>query len=66
MSYLHEWGTTAMFELGTVGGVLANEMGEQIWDAEVFQAYDHYSRTEKSLILIYTSPIIKTALRNNG
>jgi hypothetical protein len=55
-----------MFELGTVGGVLANEMGEQIWDAEVFQAYDHYSRTEKSLILIYTSPIIKTALRNNG
>jgi hypothetical protein len=56
VSYLHEWGTTAMFELGTVGGVLANEMGEEIWDVEVFQAYDRYSRTIKSLISIHTTP----------
>jgi len=39
-----------MFELGTVGGVLANEMGEEIWGVEVFHAYDRYSRTKKSLI----------------
>ena len=56
MSYLHEWGTTAMFELGTVGGVLPNEMGEEIWDVEVFQAYDRYSRMINSLILIHTTP----------
>jgi hypothetical protein len=45
-----------MFELGTVGSVLANEMGEEIWDVEVFHAYDHYSRTKKSPILIYKTP----------
>jgi len=39
-----------MFELGTVGGVLANEMGEEIWDADVFQVCDHYSQDQKSLI----------------
>jgi hypothetical protein len=50
VSYLHEWGTTAMFELGTAGGVLANEMGEEIWDADVFQVCDRYSRNAKSLI----------------
>ena len=42
-----------MFELGTVGGVLANEMGEEIWDADVFQVCDHYSQEKKPLILIY-------------
>lgn len=55
MSYLHEWGTTAMFELGTVGGVLANEMGGEIWGVEVFHACDHYSRMEKGLIQVYTA-----------
>ncbi len=60
MSYLHEWGTTAMFELGTVGNVLANEMGEEIWGVEVFHAYDHYSQEEKPLISIL---IIKTKQR---
>lgn len=44
MSYLHEWGTTAMFGLGTVGSCLATEMGEALWDIEVFQVCDHYSR----------------------
>ncbi len=43
-----------MFELGNVGDVLQNEMGEEIWDVEVFQAYDRYSRTKKSLISIDT------------
>ena len=50
MSYLHEWGTTAMFELGTVGGVLANGMGGEIWGVEVSHAYDHHSRGKLSLI----------------
>jgi hypothetical protein len=39
-----------MFELGTVGGVLANGMGEEIWGVEVFHAYDHDSRVKMSLI----------------
>ena len=46
MSYLHEWGTTAMFGLGTVGSCLATEMGEALWDVEVFQVCDHYSRSK--------------------
>lgn len=35
VSYLHEWETTAMFELGTADSV-QNRMGEEIWGIEVF------------------------------
>ncbi len=41
-----------MFELGTEGDVLANEVGEGIWGAEVFHAYDHYRRAGNALISI--------------
>jgi hypothetical protein len=36
VSYLHEWASTAMFELGTVGSVLTNEMVERRWDVDIF------------------------------
>jgi len=36
VSYLHEWGTTAMFELGTVGDALASYMSDRAWGFEAF------------------------------
>jgi hypothetical protein len=65
VSYLHEWGTTAMFELGTAGDVLANEMGEEIWDVEVFHAYDHYSQNKNRLFQSLSSRP-KTALKKGA
>jgi hypothetical protein len=38
-----------MFELGTVGGVLANVMGGEIWGVEVFHVYDHHSQVKNRL-----------------
>jgi hypothetical protein len=44
MYRMHEWGVTAMFELGTADSVPRRDaMGEEIWDVEVFLVCDHYS-----------------------
>jgi len=36
VSYLHEWGPTEVFGLGTVGSCLATKMDRAPWDADVF------------------------------
>ena len=49
VSYLHEWRTTAMFELGTIGDALASYMSGSVWDFEAFLDCDRYSRPESCL-----------------
>jgi len=49
VSYLHEWRTTAMFELGTIGDALASYMSGSVWDFEAFLDCDRYSRAESCL-----------------
>jgi hypothetical protein len=53
VSYLHEWTSTAMFELGTVGSVLANSMVERNRDVDIFLKLRPLQPIAIWLILIY-------------
>jgi hypothetical protein len=47
-----------MFELGTVGDVVIDEMDKGLWDIDVFPLCDRDSRQENSLFE-YISPVLQ-------
>jgi hypothetical protein len=53
-----------MFELGTVGDVVVDEMDEELWDADVFLLCDRDSRQENTLFE-YIWPVSHGISRRN-